>query len=80
MRRRLLEEQFHPLLLPEWNNSCRPTITTRVHQPSANAKQQKLCQEKSPLPTYGYCRHADDLITAKTKADIVAIPVLQELS
>jgi RNA-directed DNA polymerase len=52
--------------------------TTRIHQPSAQAKQQKPYKKKSP--TYGYCRYADDfLITAKTKADIEAIiPVLQD--
>ena len=52
--------------------------TTRIHQPSTHAKQQKPYKKTSP--TYGYCRYADDfLITAKSKADIEAIlPVLQD--
>ncbi|MEM8717318.1 MAG: group II intron reverse transcriptase/maturase, partial [Cyanobacteria bacterium P01_G01_bin.4] len=51
--------------------------TTRTCQPSSKAKSQSLRQRT--LPTYGYCRYADDfLVTAKTKADIEAIvPILQ---
>jgi RNA-directed DNA polymerase len=61
--------------MEQWLSSY---TTTRIHQPSANAKQQKPYKKTSP--TYGYCRYADDfLLTAKTKADIEAtIPVLED--
>lgn len=52
-------------------------MTTRMYQPSSQAKSQAL--RKRTSPTYGYCRYADDfLVTAKTREDIEAVvPILQ---
>ena len=51
--------------------------TTRIYQPSSEAKYQSPL--KRTLLTYGYCRYADDfVVTAKSKADIeAAVPILQ---
>jgi len=53
------------------------SLTTRIYYPSVKAMSQS--PRKRIVPTYGYCRYADDfVVTARTKADIEAVvPRLQ---